>query len=80
MKKLVVQGLLLFGVAGSALASGAAESGGGGFLIALFLGFFAVIVVFQLIPSLMVFFSVVKEIFAPRQTKVSEIVKQDEAK
>jgi hypothetical protein len=72
--------MLLFGVAGSALASGAAESGGGGWMTALFLGFFAVIIVFQLIPSLMVFFSVIKEIFAPRQPKIAEIVKQDEAK
>lgn len=80
MKKLVMQGLLLFGVAGSALASGAAESEGGGLMIALFLGFFAVIVVFQLIPSLLVFFSVIKEMFAPRQTKISEAVKQEEAK
>jgi len=81
MKKLVMQGLLMFGVAGSALAAGAAESGGGnGIMIALFLGFFAVIVVFQLIPSLLVFFSVIKEIFAQRQAKATQAVKQDEAK
>jgi len=80
MKKLVLQGMLLFGVAGSALASGAAETGGSGFLIALFLGFIAVIVVFQLIPSMVVFISVVKEIFASRSTKATQIVKQEKAK
>jgi len=80
MKKLVLQGLMMFGIAGTALASGAAESGGGGWMIAIFLGFFAVVILFQLIPSLVVFFSVIKEIFAHRQTKAPQVVKQDEAK
>jgi hypothetical protein len=80
MKKLVMQGLLLFGIAGTALASGAAESGGGGMLVALFFGFVGVVVLFQLVPSLVVFFSLIKEIFAPRQPKATQVVKQDEAK
>ena len=80
MKKLALQGMLLFGVAGTALASGAADAGGSGFLVALFLGFLAVIVVFQLLPSLVVFFSVVKEIFAPRSTKAPQVAEQEEVK
>ncbi len=80
MKKLVMQGLLLFGIAGTALASEAAESGGGGMLVALFFGFVGVVVLFQLVPSLVVFFSLIKEIFAPRQPKATQVVKQDEAK
>jgi len=80
MKKLVLQGMLMFGVAGTALAAGGAEAGGGGFLVALFLGFVAVIVVFQLVPSMVVFYSVIKELFAPRQTTATTVVKQDEAK
>ena len=79
MKKLVMQAVLGLGVAGSALASGAGESGGGGFLIALFLGFVAVIVVFQLIPSMVVFFSVIKEVFAPRSSKTGQAAKQQES-
>ena len=80
MKKLVMQGLLLFGIAGTALASGAAESEGGGVLVALFFGFVGVVILFQLVPSLVVFCSLIKEIFAPRQPKATQVVKQDEAK
>ena len=80
MKKLAMQGLLLFGIAGTALASGAAESGSGGVLVALFFGLVGVIVLFQLVPALVVFFSLIKEMFAPRQTRATQVVKQEEPK
>ena len=80
MKKLAMQGLLLFGIAGTASSSRAAESVGGGVLVALFFGFVGVIVLFQLVPALVVFFSLIKEMFATRQTRATQVVKQDEAK
>ncbi len=78
MKKLILQGALTFGVAGTALAAGAVESGGGGLMIALFLGFVAVIVVFQTIPSLILFFLVVRELLTGRPRTAARVVKRDE--
>lgn len=79
MKKLISQGALLFGVTGTALAAGAVESGGSGLMIALFLGFVSVIVVFQMIPSLILFFLVVKEIVTGRPRAAARVVERDEA-
>ena len=77
MKKLILQGLLVFGIAGTALASGAAESGSGGVLVVLFFAFLGVIVLFQLVPSLVIFFSLIKEIFASRRTTGVQVAKQE---
>ncbi len=73
MKKLMLQVGLVFGVAGSAMAAGGVESTGGGLMIALFLGFVAVIIVFQAIPSLILFFCVVKELVSGRPAKAASI-------
>jgi hypothetical protein len=45
------------------LASGGEETMGTGLLVFLFLGFGALIVVCQLIPSLLLFFSMIKGLF-----------------
>lgn len=47
----------------SALAAEGKESEGSGLLVALFLGFGALIIVFQLIPSLILFGSMLKGLF-----------------
>lgn len=46
-----------------ALASKNAETMGGGLLVLLFLGFGAIIIVFQLIPGLLLFVSMLKGLF-----------------
>lgn len=56
--------LLLFAIAGSAFAAGGAEGQGGSLLLTLFVGFFALIVVFQLVPACLLFFGLIKSLFA----------------
>lgn len=45
-------------------ASTAAANTDGGMLVALFIGFFALIVVFQLIPAAMMFIGMIKTLFS----------------
>jgi hypothetical protein len=54
-----------------ALAANGSESEGSGLLIILFLGFGALIVVFQLVPGLVLFVTMVKELFTPAPKKVA---------
>jgi hypothetical protein len=77
MKKLMLQAALMFGVTGSALAAGGVGSTGGGLMIALVLGFVAVIIVFQAIPSLILFFCVVRELVSGRPAKAASITGQE---
>ncbi len=44
----------------SAFASGAAGTGEGGLLVSLFLGFFALIIVFQLVPATLMMVGVLR--------------------
>ena len=52
-----------------ALAAGENVVKGSSFLLILFLGFFALIVVFQFIPGLVLFFSMLKGIFTAAPKK-----------
>lgn len=47
-----------------AMAATGGDSEAGGFFLYLFLGFFALIIVFQFTPGLVLFFSIVKELFS----------------
>lgn len=44
----------------SAFAAGSSADNGGGFLITLFVGFFALILIFQLVPATLMFIGMVK--------------------
>lgn len=57
---------LLAGSASVAYAAQGAESQGAGLLAYLFIGFFALIVVTQLVPAMILFFGMVKGLFSPR--------------
>jgi len=54
-----------------ALAANGSEAEGSGLLIILFLGFGALIVVFQLVPGLVLFVTMVKELFTPAPKKAA---------
>ncbi len=56
-----------------ALAAGSAEGEGSGFLVILFLGFGALIIGFQLLPGLMLFGSMLRELFC-KPTKIAALV------
>ena len=53
----------------SAFAAGPVADSSGSFLITLFVGFFALIVVFQLVPAILMFIGMVKGLFSSK-TKV----------
>ena len=55
--------VLLLGFASSAFAAAEAD-GGGSMLLFLFLGFFALIIVFQLVPAVILFYGMLKGLFA----------------
>lgn len=57
--------------ASSALAAAETSTGGGSFLLTLFIGFFALIVVFQLVPATILFFGMLKGLFV-RDRKVEK--------
>lgn len=64
---------LMFASVSLALASGgAAEQGGGSFLLALFIGFFALIVVFQLVPACLLFVGMIKGLSDKKQDRVEK--------
>jgi hypothetical protein len=54
-----------------AFAANGSEPEGSGLLIILFLGFGALIVVFQLVPGLVLFVTMVKELFTPAPKKAA---------
>jgi len=47
-----------------ALAAPAADGQGGSLLLTLFIGFFALIVVFQLVPAVLLFIGIIKGLFS----------------
>ncbi|WP_303721561.1 hypothetical protein [Malonomonas rubra] len=61
----------LFGFSTSALAAADAGSEGGSFLLTLFIGFFALIIVFQLVPATILFIGMLKGLFV-RDHKVEK--------
>lgn len=62
-----------------ALAAAGGETEGNGFLLYLFLGFGALIIVFQFTPGLLLFVTIVKELFA-RAPKKAVATGTDEPK
>lgn len=68
MKSIVKNTLtILVGLSSTAVASEAAGAGEGGFLVALFLGFFALIVVFQLVPATLMLIGMLRGLFGRDQ-------------
>lgn len=55
--------LLLISFSSTAFASADTGTGGGSFLLTLFIGFFALIIVFQLVPAVILFFGMLKSLF-----------------
>ena len=68
--KLVIAGLVFS--CSAAFASGRGDAGGGSLLVYLFLGFGALIIAFQMVPGLILFFSMMKGIFS-REPKKSAV-------
>ncbi len=75
MKNMIRNFILALVVSGStaatALAAPAAEGQGGSLLLTLFIGFFALIVVFQLVPAVLLFVGIVKGLFS-REHRVEQ--------
>jgi hypothetical protein len=61
---------VLIGTASSALAASGGKAEGSGVLIVLFLAFGALIIVFQLIPGVILFVSMVKGLFGKEKKAV----------
>ena len=68
MKNIIRNFILACVVLGSSasvvLAAPAEEGQGGSLLLTLFIGFFALIVVFQLVPAVLLFIGIVKGLFS----------------
>lgn len=54
----------------SAFAAGSANDGGGSLLLSLFIGFFALIIVFQLVPAAIMLIGILRGILGRDQKKV----------
>jgi len=54
----------------SAFAAGNNDAGGGSLLLSLFIGFFALIVVFQLVPAVILFVGIAKGLFSKDSKKI----------
>jgi hypothetical protein len=72
MKTLITTILAVLGWVVPAIAAGTTVATGSSVLVILFLGFAAIIVVFQFIPGLLLFFSMLKGLFtaAPKKAEV----------
>ena len=65
MKKMLRNALIaLFTCSSSAFAASAASSTEGGFLLSLFIGFFALILVFQLVPATIMLIGMIKGLWS----------------
>ena len=58
--------IALFTFSSSAFAAGATADSGSGLLVTLFVGFFALIVVCQLVPATLMFIGMVKGLFSAK--------------
>jgi len=56
----------------SAFAAGSNVTGEGGFLISLFVGFFALIIVFQLVPAVLMMIGLFKGLFGHDLSEVAD--------
>jgi hypothetical protein len=61
-----------FFAAPAAFAASGSDSEGSSFLLWFFLGFGALIIVFQSIPGLILLFSMIKGVFSPADKKATE--------
>jgi len=76
MKNIIKNVLLILASFSSAAYAGSqADTGGGGFLVAIFLGFCALIVLFQLVPAAILFVSLVRGMFTKRSKETPSTVK-----
>lgn len=72
MKRTLLNSLIaLFAFSSTAFAAGSTGAGEGGLLVALFLGFFALIVVFQLVPAALMMFGMLRGLFGRDRKEVS---------
>jgi hypothetical protein len=75
VKNMMLNFILALVVSGSTaatvMAAPAAEAQGGSLLLTLFIGFFALIVVFQLVPAVLLFVGIVKGLFS-REHRVEQ--------
>ncbi len=72
MKTLIRTAVVMLASVAPALAAGGSEGKGSGILIILFLGFAALIILFQFIPGLVLFASMLKGLFSSARKKASE--------
>jgi hypothetical protein len=72
MKTLIRTLLIVLATVAPAFAAGGTEGKGTSFLLVLFLGFAALIIVFQFIPGLVLFASMLKGLFTSAPKKGSE--------
>lgn len=70
----------LLGSATAAVAADGAQTGGTSPLLIAFLAFFALIVVFQMIPGLIMFFSMLRGLFSPAARKKTAVAGADTEK
>ena len=56
--------IALFTFSSSALAAGSTSASGGGLLLSLFIGFFALIIVCQLVPATIMLIGILKGLFS----------------
>ena len=68
---------ILAGSASAAYAAQGAETEGAGVLAYLFIGFFALIVVTQLVPAMILFFGMIKGLFTREAKKDVSTVRVD---
>ena len=59
--------IALFTLSSSAFAASPAVSSDGGFLLSLFIGFFALILVFQLVPATIMLIGMVRGLLSAKQ-------------
>ncbi|MFO7812413.1 MAG: hypothetical protein R6V21_05555 [Pelovirga sp.] len=74
MKRILQSTLIAFtSLASSAFAAESTGAGEGGILVAMFIGFFALIIVFQLVPAILMLIGILRGLFGrdQKQAKVS---------
>lgn len=64
--KTLLLSILLFSPSVVVAAAESSQKNGSSMLLILFVGFFALIVVFQLVPAILMFSGIVKGLFAPK--------------
>jgi len=67
MTNIIRNTLILFACFASSAFASDGSGGSGSFLLTLFIGFFALIVVFQLVPAIVLFFGMLKGLFVRDQ-------------